>query len=260
MSDAARKVASELRDEHRIRRARVHPIQVLSALLTYQQGHGVRGRSTWQPVSQVVDALDDAFYISFGNVEPTGKRIVLALDVSGSMGSGMIAGVPGLTPRIGSCAMAMVTARCEPNHVIVAFSDKMIPVEISLRERLDDVVKKTSAIPFGGTDCALPMLWALGYNTKSGWNRTAEYIQERSKVIEADAFVTYTDSETWFGNIHPVQALQKYRKETGIPAKLVTVGMVSNGFSISDPKDGGCLDVVGFDTATPNLISDFIGS
>ena len=34
---------------------------------------------------EVVDALDAAFYTAFGNVEPTGKRLLLALDVSGSM-------------------------------------------------------------------------------------------------------------------------------------------------------------------------------
>jgi hypothetical protein len=40
-------------------------------------------------------------------------------------------------------------------------------------------------------------------------------------------------------------------------ARLVVGGMVSNGFSIADPNDPGMLDVVGFDTATPQLISDF---
>ena len=44
---------------------------------------------------------------------------------------------------------------------------------------------------------------------------------------------------------------------SGIDARLVVVGMVSNGFSIADPTDPGMLDVVGFDTATPQLISDF---
>lgn len=43
----------------------------------------------------------------------------------------------------------------------------------------------------------------------------------------------------------------------GIPVKLVVVGMVANGFSIADPNDAGMMDVVGFDTATPMLISDF---
>ena len=54
----------------------------------------------------IVDALDGAFYLAFGNVVPSGKRLVLALDVSGSMTMGAVAGVPGLTPRIASAAMA----------------------------------------------------------------------------------------------------------------------------------------------------------
>jgi 60 kDa SS-A/Ro ribonucleoprotein len=96
-----------------------------------------------------------------------------------------------------------------------------------------------SNLPFGGTDCALPMLYALAYDR------------------EVDVFLILTDSETWAGDIHPVQALAEYRRASGIDARLVTVGMVSNSFSIADPNDPGQLDVVGFDTAMPQLISDF---
>ncbi len=67
----------------------------------------------------------------------------------------------------------------------------------------------------------------------------------------------YTDSETWAGDFAPDAALRAYREQSGIDARLVVVGMVSNGFSIADPADAGMLDVVGFDTATPQLISDF---
>jgi 60 kDa SS-A/Ro ribonucleoprotein len=74
---------------------------------------------------------------------------------------------------------------------------------------------------------------------------------------EVDTFVIYTDSETWAGDIHPAQALRDYRRASGIDARLVVVGMVSSGFSIADPADPGMLDVVGFDTATPQLISEF---
>jgi 60 kDa SS-A/Ro ribonucleoprotein len=102
-------------------------------------------------------------------------------------------------------------------------------------------VKATSDLPFGGTDVALPMLHAL---------------ETRAEV---DAFVVYTDNETWAGAVHPVQALRRYRDRTGIAAKLVVVGMTSTGFTIADPQDGGMLDVVGFDAAAPQLIADFIG-
>jgi 60 kDa SS-A/Ro ribonucleoprotein len=34
--------------------------------------------------------------------------------------------------------------------------------------------------------------------------------------------------------------------------------MTATNFSIADPNDASMLDVVGFDTATPNLTSDFV--
>ncbi len=49
-----------------------------------------------------------------------------------------------------------------------------------------------------------------------------------------DAFVVFTDSETWAGNIHPTQALREYRERTCIAAKLVVVAVASNGFSIEE--------------------------
>ena len=76
--------------------------------------------------------------------------------------------------------------------------------------------------------------------------------------LKFDAFVVYTDSETWAGKIHPVEALRDYRKKMGIPAKLIVVGMEANNFTIADPDDIGMLDVVGFDTTAPSVMSDFI--
>jgi 60 kDa SS-A/Ro ribonucleoprotein len=249
-SDAMHTVVARLGDGEAIRRARVHPLAVLAALKTYAQGRGMQGKGAWAPVAQVVDALDGMFYLAFGNVATSGKRTMLALDVSGSMGS-PVHGMPYLTCREASAAMALVTAASEPNHRIVAFTTGsyrsmhpghptgLSPLVISPRQRLDDVVRSIDGLPFGGTDCALPMVEAL----KHRW--------------AVDTFVVYTDNETWAGNIHPAQALREYRERMGIAAKLVVVAMASNGFTIADPGDAGMLDVVGFDTATPNVISDF---
>ena len=241
-SAAAAKVANQLRDPQRLAKARVHPIAILAALMTYKSGRGLRGSGIWQPVASVVDALDAAFYASFGLIEPAGKRTLLALDVSGSMTCGSIAGAVGLTPQIASAAMALVTAATEPAHTFIAFTsgnDGTTSLAISPRQRLDDVVKTVGALPMGGTDCSLPMIWAQ----KNG--------------IDVDTFCVYTDNETWAGNVHPSQALRSYRDARGIPAKLVVVGMTSNGFSIADPNDAGMMDVVGFDTSTPPVIADF---
>ena len=79
----------------------------------------------------------------------------------------------------------------------------------------------------------------------------------KEKKIDIDTFVIYTDNETWAGRIHPFEALNAYRQQTGISARQVVVGMTATRFTIADPSDPGSLDIVGFDTATPNLISDF---
>ena len=41
-------------------------------------------------------------------------------------------------------------------------------------------------------------------------------------------------------------------------AKAVVVGMTSSGFTLADPNDRGMLDVVGFDTSVPAVITDFV--
>ena len=270
MSAARKTVCDRLGDEAAIRKARLHPLAVLLAARTYAGGRGLKGSLTWQPVSQVNDALDAAFSKAFGAVVPTGKRTLLALDVSGSMAV-PIAGTS-LTCREAAAAMAMVTARTEPAHQLVAFSapkssrphlqrtpggwvwkDRTVPLggmhgggdpelepfDISACSRLTEVLAKTDAIPLGGTDCSLPMRAALA----GRW--------------EVDTFVILTDSETWAGPVHPVQALESYREKTGIPAKLIVAGMASNGFSIADPADAGMLDVVGFDASAPAIMADF---
>jgi 60 kDa SS-A/Ro ribonucleoprotein len=240
-------VIVQLLHEENVKNARIHPIQVLVAMKTYAQGRGMR--SQWDPTAKIVDALDELYYLSFDNVETTGKRTMLALDVSGSMGSFAAGNLP-LTAREVSAAMAMVTVRTEPNHMTIAFSDGqrgygsmrdgvVSYLPLSKRQRLDDVVKTISGLNFGGTDCALPMIEAL------------------HKSYEIDTFVIYTDNETWYGNVHPWQALAQYRKSSGIDARLVVVACTPTKFSIADPKDAGMLDISGFDTATPSLISDF---
>lgn len=245
----AAKVAAQLADPERLRKGRVHPVSVLVALRTYASGQGARGSMTWTPSRPIVDALDTAFYAAFGAVEPSGKRLMLALDVSGSMGAA-ISGLP-LTCREASAALALVSAATETSYEIVGFTagnsatrwagygTALTPLSISPRQRLDDAIRSVSNLSFGGTDCSLPMLHALERN------------------LSVDTFVVYTDNETWAGNIHPHQALQRYRDKIGIDARLIVVGMTATQFTIADPSDPGMLDVAGFDTAVPTLITDF---
>lgn len=241
-------VVNQLTNPDRLRKARVHPVNVLVALRTYSSGRSVRGESEWTPDRRVVDALDAAFYAAFRAIEPAGKRTLLALDVSGSMTS-PASGLP-ISCREVTAALALVTMATEPDVDVVGFTSAtgdfysmrnaaISELAISPRQRLDDAIRAVSNLPFGGTDCALPMVWAA------------------QNKREYDTIVVMTDNETWHGQLHPHQALEEYRQRLGIPTKLVVVGMTATDISIADPQDPGSLDIAGMDSAVPNLIADF---
>lgn len=235
-------VCQRLNDQATLERARLHPLKILAALAVYRSGKGVRGSGQWEPQAAVVDALDQAFYKSFGSVTETGKRLCLGLDVSGSMAGTMVNGIAGLTAREACGAMALACAKSEQtaNLSFVAFDTAAYHLALSANQRLDDVVSILGRTGGGGTECAIPIRWA------------------RDKRIPVDVFVIYTDSETWAGNQHPVEALDAYRREMGIDAKLITVAMAANRISLADCTDKRMLNVVGFDTATPEIISQFV--
>lgn len=150
-------------------------------------------------------------------------------------------GDSGMTAARGAAAMSLVLAEKARQSVIMAFSDRLVLIHIK-GETLQGTEEIMNRVPMGGTDCALPILYA------------------KQHKIPVDSFVVITDSETWAGVTHPCKALEKYRQSMDIPAKLVVIGMCSNKFSIADPKDGGMMDVVGFDSACPKIIQDFIST
>lgn len=238
LGENTKTVVSKLRNKEAISKSRIHPMTLLVAMKTYANGCGTKGSLRWEPISKIVSALEDAFYLSFENVESSGENYYIGLDVSGSMGFYNISGLP-ITPREASAVMAMVTLRCEENCEIKGFTGQMQKLGITEKDSLDSVIRKISGLRFGNTDCSLPMLDALALG------------------IKVDKFVIYTDNETWFGNVHPVQALNLYRKKINPDAKLIVCAMTPTKFSIADESDTGMLDIAGFSTTTPKIISEF---
>jgi len=254
-SAAAKLAAERLTNAELVRSKRLHPAKFLTALGIYSAG-GEGGRSKaapFIPVPEIVEALDAGFYLAFPNVEPAGKRNFIGLDVSGSMSSPSAAF--GVTCKDAAAAIALVQVATEPHVEMYGFSaagsgrayggrfgggeSGMTPIPAKAGHRIADVKRLMDKIPMGGTDCSLPMLYALKHDLK------------------VDTFQIYTDNETWAGSVHPMKALQMYRDKSGIPAKLVVCALTATGFSIADPEDAGSLDVVGFDANVPVLISDF---
>ena len=246
-SSRSQDIIKMLGDPKNVKESKIHPLQVLVGMKTYSQGKGDLGSMTWPVNSYITTALSTTFRQSFGNITPTGKRFMIGLDVSGSMSMCMCAGAKNITPREGSVAMAMMTLHAEGaenvhiygfSHIFHNFNGKIRP-EMTIQ----DAIKATD-VPFGATDCALPMTEALKMYTHSG--------------IVFDVFCIYTDNETYAPNMHPQVALEQYRKATGVDAKLIVVGMVANQLTIADPNDKNTLNLAGFDTSTPELISMFV--
>jgi len=242
-------VVGILNNAEAIKKSRIHPMNILTAMLTYRNGKGIKGSLTWTPNQDIISALEDAFYLSFENVVPTGKRTLIGIDISGSMTIGEsgnnwgnisgLMGVPGLSPRIAAAALCMMTVRTEKvNCHTMGFSHNFVDIGITRKDSVEEACKKAQG-RFGATDCSVPMTWAL------------------ANKIEVDTFIVYTDNETYGTTAHVSQAMKNYRKQMGIDAKLIVCGMTATKCSIADPKDPRMLDLAGFDSATPKIISEF---
>ncbi|UVK61208.1 Ro-like RNA binding protein [Streptomyces phage Angela] len=249
--------AGQLTNQELIVQTRLHPINFLNASVVYNEGQmkTVRDRfgwereervKDWQTESVIVDALNEGFHKAFKAVEPAGKRTMLALDVSGSM-SAKANGLDLSCAQV-SAAMSMAIARTEPAHIIRGFTSsgygwgaakELTDLGISARTDLATAMRNVQCHNWGGTDCSLPMRWAL------------------ARGIEVDTFVIITDNDTWAGEIHPFQALKEYRKKTGIDARLAVLGVQATEFTIADPSDAGMMDFVGFDSNAPRVLADF---
>lgn len=233
-------VLDKLRDADAIKAGRVHPITILNAFNQYKVGRGDKGSLTWTPAQQVLDALNDAFYDSFQYIESTGQGHLIGVDCSGSMFGARVTGANNLTAAEVAGVMALAIAKREPNYWIGGFNTRMGELKITPSMRLDQVLNVMRRFSWGGTDCALPMLHAIEH-----------------KMDGVNKFVVITDNETWAGRMQPVEALARYRKQYVRDAKLIVCGTSTPNFTIADPKDPGMLDIVGFDSAAPQLIQSF---
>lgn len=230
------RVAAVLNDKERLRKGRIHPIDVLKALKTYQSG-GKLGRSqkTWNPVSRIVDILEKAVELSFDVVEPTSKVFMHAIDVSGSMSCGVVQSV-GLSCCEIATTMALVTAKSEKNYMIRGFATEFRDLGITAKDSFGSAIRKASNQNFGGTDASVAYDWMI------------------KNKFKADVICFWTDSESWAGNKHPSQALDEYRKKVNPNIKAVYVTLAPYRITLVDPKDPLSWDLGGFDPGMPRII------
>ena len=233
-------VVSKLNNQECLKSAHIHPFSLLVVLIQYKTGHGGKGKLSWTVNTEVTKALEGAFYTAFEFVPPTGKRYLLAVDVSGPMRRPVF-GLSGITAFEASLAMVLLTAKTEANFEVITFSREYTKLDIKKDDTLDSALKKCDGLQSSVTDCSKPMQYAMKNKKKF------------------DVFIVYTDSEMSRSTMDPAEALRKYREYSKInDARLIVVGMVSNGFTVADPNDPLMMDIVGFDTDVPKAMRDFV--
>src|ERR1019366_5657516 len=235
-SATAKRVAGRLTDADALIRSRVHPMDIFLALRVYVSGQSQpdprADAQTWSPAPVICDALEEAYEKSFGHVQPSGRRALVAVDSSGSMswrGAQItFGGSPIGTPYEVGCAMAVILKRIEGDNVHVINVDTAIhPSKITARTNLREI--GTWPATGGGTDLSLP----LSYAGQSG--------------LLLDGVVIFTDGETWAGQGHPSQALDAYRRRYNPEARVVVAALAANGHTIGEPQDAGVLNLAGMD-------------
>jgi 60 kDa SS-A/Ro ribonucleoprotein len=238
LSDEVDLVIERLTNEQSLAKARIHPVQILLAQKVYESGHGVKGSLSWQADRRILQALEEVFYLAFKFVVPTGKKIAVAVDCSGSMTGGYYNNSGALSPAEIAAAMATVIINTEPKSVLMKFDTRAQIVNYPVSARVSDIHRIVNNMS-SGTDIACPINELINQN------------------IKVDAIVLLTDSETWAGNMHVTEAARNYVRRFG-RTKFVNVAAVANFHTTLDPKDVNALEVIGFDGTVPQVINDFI--
>jgi 60 kDa SS-A/Ro ribonucleoprotein len=235
-SKNSERVKSVLNSKEHLRKGRIHPLDVLKALKTYQSG-GKLGRSqkTWTPVPRIVDILEKALELSFDTLEPTGKVFMHAVDISGSMSWSVIQSA-GISCCEIATTMALATAKAETNYAIRGFSTQFRDLGITAKDSFSSAVRKASNQNFGGTDASVAYDWML------------------KNKFKADVICFWTDSESWAGYKHPSQALAQYRQKVNPEAKAVYITLAPYQITLVDPNDPQSWDLGGFDPGIPRIV------
>lgn len=234
-TEVTQTIVDKLTNKEEIKKSGIHPVNVVNSMLTYSSGSGFKGSGTWKPNQNIVDAMCETYELALGNVESTGKRILIGVDVSGSM-STKVGGTAMSCAQMAN-VLALTMLKTEPNAELICFDTNLVETKIGRRTSLDEAINKTPQ--GGGTDCAVPLLYAL-----------------QNKRLY-DSIVILTDSETWAGKQHAVTALEFYRRK--VPGvKVVEVALESNSYSSMPNNDKNVLRCVGFDSALIEVVNNFI--
>jgi 60 kDa SS-A/Ro ribonucleoprotein len=237
-SNVTKLIVSRLMDKDLIKAAGLHPVNVCNSMMIYARGTGFKGSQTWTPSQNIVDALNDTFYGAIEAMPKTNKNILIGVDTSGSMSSGTVAGTA-MTAAQFSNVLALSMLKSEPNIEVIGFNTATHEIKFGRRSSLDEVLRMPS--PGGGTDCSLPMKYAM------------------QRKLNLDSIMLLTDSESWAGREHSVEALKEYRAKFNKDVKVIEVASTATYHSQFPTDDLNLLRISGFNSGVLKIIGLFLG-
>lgn len=189
-------IAAKLRDEEAVRKAKVFPYQLMSAYLAttgaiesryggyYGYGFGSAPKPQAEVPTEITEALQDALEVSTANVPAFGGKVLVGLDVSGSMHS-PVTGDRGRGQTTSvmcvdvAALFASIIMRQNKSADIVGFHTRVEKTGLNPRDTVITNAKKLRNMPSGGTDCSVAL---------RDWNQ---------RKVKGDLVVIISDSESW---------------------------------------------------------------
>jgi 60 kDa SS-A/Ro ribonucleoprotein len=240
--------------------SRQHPVAFLVAYQQYGEGHGLKGKLSWNPNDKVLAALERAYVDAFEYLDVfPNVRPLIAVDVSGSMGS-LCAGLNMSALEAEVCVlqvllkqfpnakvMSFSMAKSNPNHSTFGGSwwnrtdnyDYLDWHAFTGKESRKDIFNSFRKLGnfMSGTDLTLPLRYALEAN-------------------DVDCSIVMTDNE--HGGSHDVPELMRKIQHNKPEFRNAVLSFSNTNSSVADPNDPHQLDVVGMSADVPRVIADFM--
>ena len=171
--ELTQQIASRLRGEDQVRRAKVFPYQLMAAY------HNVGA----EVPHEVKEALQDAMEIAISNVPVVAGKVVVAPDVSGSMHSPVTGVRKGATSKVRCIDVAALVAaaflRQNRDADVLPFENNVVRVKLNPRDSVMTNAQKLASLPCGGTNCS------------------AVLIDLNARKVQADLVIYGSDNESW---------------------------------------------------------------
>lgn len=249
---AAEKVTERLIDSHHVETSKVHPALVFIILKNYQcsgksltyEKRKVRELAKksippqFEPNVKIIDALNEAFLLSFKNIQSTNLRYLVTISTKSMETQTWQNG--NMTGLETAALIAMILLRSEENVTIATFKNIGIYlVNVYKTDSFEDILKILKGMPIGSTNSSKPILWA----------------KKQSK--QYDVFINIMD-QIFQKHDESQDNLMSYKEHMNLPhAKLITCALCSSSPYCKEHYDQHVLTINGFDATVPNVIQAF---